>query len=557
MASLSENTPQNSRKKRIKVSRSRSTISRKVIAFEEIVSVKSRENSERRAADLLDLPRTTIRSWRDQTKDHEELGAFLKTPVGASFLKNQLLATMKSCKCGSSGIRGVQEYLRLTGLDRFVASSNGALQKFWEHCEEAILKFGEEQEKKLTSEMRHRKITLGLDEMFRGRRPCLVAIEVVSNYILLEKFTEDRRAETWKESVDERLKGFNVDLHQIVSDLCGGIRSYAKAIGAEHSPDLFHSQQELSRATSASLASQKRSAQKMLDRVKENLEKTSQEPTSIVVEKRKCQKDKIKETELLRDKLEIDLANKQNRQKEAQEAIKELGDATHPIDLNTGKLQTVSAIEERFDKQFDIIQTCADEANLSSSCFQRLEKARRAFSATVDYLKFFFVFLEAFINDLTLTPTEEQYFRDIIFPLSYFRLIWKKASKRVKEKYQQTLNELEEKIRAGPWTEEQKSLLMKAGKELAEVFQRSSSCVEGRNGVLSLNHHRFHRLNSRSLKALTIVHNFDVRRSDGTTAAERFFGKQHDNLFEFLIANVRIPGQPWNQKNATNKRLVA
>ena len=118
----------------------------------------------------------------------------------------------------------------------------------------------------------------------------------------------------------------------------------------------------------------------------------------------------------------------------------------------------------------------------------------------------------------------------------------------MKEKYQHILNELEGKIRAGPWTEEQKSLLMIAGKELAEVFQRSSSCVEGRNGVLSLNHHRLN---------LTIVHNFDVRRSDGTTAAERFFGKQHDSLFEFLIDNVRIPGRPWNQKNAINKRLVA
>ena len=130
MVSLSKNISQNSSKKRIKVSRSRLTISRKVIAFEEIISVKSCGNSERSAADLLDLPRSTIRSWRDQTKDHEELEVFLKTPVGASFLQNQLLAMMKICKCGSSGIRGVQEYLRLTGLDRFVASLNGALQKF-------------------------------------------------------------------------------------------------------------------------------------------------------------------------------------------------------------------------------------------------------------------------------------------------------------------------------------------------------------------------------------------------------------------------------------------
>ena len=91
---------------------------------------------------------------------------------------------------------------------------------------------------------------------------------------------------------------------------------------------------------------------------------------------------------------------------------------------------------------------------------------------------------------------------------------------------------------------------------MAETFQRSSSCVEGRNGVLSLNYHRFHRLNERALKALTIVHNFDTKRKDGTTAAERFFGAKHENLFESLVANVRIPGKPKQQHHDKQKRFL-
>ena len=91
---------------------------------------------------------------------------------------------------------------------------------------------------------------------------------------------------------------------------------------------------------------------------------------------------------------------------------------------------------------------------------------------------------------------------------------------------------------------------------MAEIFQRSSSCVEGRNGVLSLNYHRFHRLNERALKALTIVHNFDTRRKDGTTAAERFFGIKHENLFDSLVADVRIPGKPKQQHHDEKKRLL-
>ena len=94
-------------------------------------------------------------------------------------------------------------------------------------------------------------------------------------------------------------------------------------------------------------------------------------------------------------------------------------------------------------------------------------------------------------------------------------------------------------------------------RELAEIFQRSSSCVEGRNGVLSLNHHRFHRLNPKTLNALTVAHNFDVKKWDGTAAAERFFGKKHDKLFDFLLANVRIPGKPQKQHHKQNKRVAA
>jgi hypothetical protein len=57
--------------------------------------------------------------------------------------------------------------------------------------------------------------------------------------------------------------------------------------------------------------------------------------------------------------------------------------------------------------------------------------------------------------------------------------------------------------------------------ECGDLFQRSSSCVEGRNGQLALHHHGKHRLSNRKLDVLTAVHNYFIRRPDGTTAAER------------------------------------
>ncbi len=86
--------------------------------------------------------------------------------------------------------------------------------------------------------------------------------------------------------------------------------------------------------------------------------------------------------------------------------------------------------------------------------------------------------------------------------------------------------------------------LENTAKECANLFQRSSSCVEGRNGQLSLRHHSFHRLSKRKLSALTAVHNFFIKRPDGTSAAERFFDSKPRKMFEFLLGKVNSPGRP-------------
>ena len=44
------------------------------------------------------------------------------------------------------------------------------------------------------------------------------------------------------------------------------------------------------------------------------------------------------------------------------------------------------------------------------------------------------------------------------------------------------------------------------------------------------------------LQALTAVHNYVVRREDGTTAAERFFGAKQRDAFAWLLQ--RLPDLP-------------
>ena len=80
---------------------------------------------------------------------------------------------------------------------------------------------------------------------------------------------------------------------------------------------------------------------------------------------------------------------------------------------------------------------------------------------------------------------------------------------------------------------------------LAEVLQRSSSNVEGRNGYLSLRNHALRGLDHpRKRVCLTTVHNFLLTRPDGTTAAERFFGQKPRAMFTVILGTVAIPPAP-------------
>ena len=90
--------------------------------------------------------------------------------------------------------------------------------------------------------------------------------------------------------------------------------------------------------------------------------------------------------------------------------------------------------------------------------------------------------------------------------------------------------------------------VLAVAKGCAQVFQRASLCVEGRNGQLSLRHHSLHALSAAKLSALTTVHNYMLERQDGTTAAERFFGQKPLDLFEWLLDTMPLPPRPASRR---------
>ena len=50
------------------------------------------------------------------------------------------------------------------------------------------------------------------------------------------------------------------------------------------------------------------------------------------------------------------------------------------------------------------------------------------------------------------------------------------------------------------------------------------------------------------LQALRVIHNYVIRRPDGATAAERFFGSKPRDLFEWLLEQLPMPVRPRHKR---------
>ena len=165
-------------------------------------------------------------------------------------------------------------------------------------------------------------------------------------------------------------------------------------------------------------------------------------------------------------------------------------------------------------------------------------------------ITFYLFTIQAKVEALSLAPEVEAAVLGKLIPALYIRIASKKAKSaveraRLREKAEALLLPL--RSPDGPFSgidPAEKELIERISEECVHLFQRSSSCVEGRNGQLSLRHHSFHRISDRKLSALTVVHNYFVKRSDRTTAAERFFGEKPNDMFNYLLNRVEIPGWP-------------
>jgi hypothetical protein len=511
--------------------------------------------SARQFAQQQQLPRTTLQAWLARQRRLDlppEVVQFFDSPVGLTFLHRLVTAAHLIFGLqGSAGLRLLRDFFRRCQLDRFVAASYGSRQQFAAALEQGVIDFATTQRQQLAQDMAPKAIAVAEDETYHPAI-CLVAIEPVSNFVIVEHYADQRDAATWNAALQQGLQGLPVTVVQSVSDEAKGLLAHAQVgLGVPHSPDVFHVQHEQSRGTAPVLAAQQRQAQRAVEQAQQQyavLQQAQHEAQQLAAagirppgrpldHERRVQA----AAATLADR-QRQLAGCLQRQEQARAAIRQVGAADHPFDLASGRAQGAPVVAERLTAACAQLEAVAEAAALPEGSCRRLAKARRVVPGLVAAVAFFWLRVRTAAQ--ALGPGTWGWAERLTAGM-YLRRV---ASKQRTAEQRAALRALAEQCLAearalgveppGGWAAAERLAW-----EWSGWFQRSSSCVEGRNGQLALRHHSLHKLSGRKLAALTALHNYWIKRG-GQTAAERFFGQKPADLFEWLMARLPLPARP-------------
>jgi len=543
----------------------------KVLDFQQ--ARRERGLSQVEAAAEVGVSRSTLLGWqrRQSVGLTPAQKAFFESPEGVQFLHTlHVAALFVMCLCGGLGVAMVRSLLTLTGLHTLIACSDSTLLRARRAMIEAIGSWADSQGKTLGRTMAPKELLVALDENFH-QGLMLVAMDAVSNFILVETFADKRDAESWAGVLRASVANWPVRIVSLLGDEAKGlIRCAREQLRVLKGSDLFHVQHEICKGAAgllrgilAAAKARLEEAQKALEGVvkaREADEQRSPRPGRPVDWKGR---ETMAHRVLKSAQAEVERAEAD--QERLRSGVRALGQVYHPVNLQTGAWQNAETIHERLKTCFDELWTLTAELNersTSRKLIDALAKAFRVVDSLVASVRGWQQGVEARLLSLGLSEAERGWVRGVLLPLVYLEQVSERGTRKEEK---QKLHEVMVQVRARAleeespwhgWSAEMRRRVLSMAEMSGAMFVRASSMVEGRNGQLSLYHHRLHQLTPALLKALTAIHNYVLKRPDGTTAAERFFGQKHGDLFAHLVTEMAEPARPRRRRKKEREPLL-
>ncbi|CAK8711726.1 hypothetical protein GMJAKD_10880 [Candidatus Electrothrix aarhusensis] len=453
------------------------------------------------------------------------------------------------------GAETLSLYFKILRLDTHIGVSPTPIRIRLSQLQDAIIRFQKEVEQNYKDNFK--EMIGAADETFFGKVLILVFMDLSSGYLILEEIADDRSFDTWFEKLKPRLEELGATVPIMVSDRAKALIKLAlDGLECEHNADVFHGMYEISKWMGSTLGRRKSMAKRQLNKYELRLEKAEKRGASEAVVASKVQQ--VEQARAQEQAATQDLDNYRG-------TVRKISETVHPFNLNDNKPQDSASVAKKLQEQAENIEALACKYSIedSTGVMKKFKNQIKELVPSIDYW-----WLYAFTNLIMLEKRCKELQNWAMYHLLP-TVYWYKQMKNTKnptlrkeyeKAWEAALASFHAHALTGTFSEDELLFWQNWAQEMVGKFHRASSAVEGRNGFLSQIYHNKRGLNSKNLKALTVMHNYFTTRSDGSTAAQRLFGEKPPDLFEWLLhqmGELPLPRKPRKRVKSNPLNLLS
>ncbi|MFB2837757.1 DUF6399 domain-containing protein [Floridanema evergladense] len=457
-----------------------------------------------------------------------------ETPAGYQWLRLLVFATLYIFGIQQGvGCEVISRFFHLLRLQNVIGVSPTSLRRIEAQMREQILNYSSQIQQQLKNNPTTLEIRAGADETFFPE-VVLVLMDLVSGYIILEDFSQDRQYLTWSQKAEKALQnlGGMVVVKSLVSDRAKALIQLAvQGFDCASIPDLFHAMRGISKVVGSCFGSR-------LNHLKKQLRTLHSQVLNSTQKRQPIPERLSQQIAVLQEEYNFFLTGQQAYH----HILHQITCTVHPFAIDGSGFQSTVDVATALYQLLPQLAAVGHTYQIA-----KLDKAIKAFSDQI-------AAMAAGINLWWQSVEESLLLEEIDVEMSdwllkYFlpHFYWRSVIAQTKNPtlcqiYESTsiealsrllLHPLTSKLDRDEWAHWRDWATLMSAK-----FQRSSSAIEGRNGYLSRLHHCGRGISQQQLPVLTVIHNFDLKRTDGTTAAQRLFSQEFPDLFEWVIAQM-------------------
>lgn len=362
-------------------------------------------------------------------------------------------------------------------------------------------------------------ICVGGDETFFGL-PILVLMELSSGYLFTEVQTQNRTYQTWLEQIQQwwSVESGQWQCHFMVSDGAKALIKLANSgFQTQHVADLFHGLRDLGKPIASAIGRARRQQHSQHQQLPAHRSEHGHSQQALSQQQQDLE----------------------HSQQIYQQAMEDISATIHPFEIETSQWQLFHPLSVQLKAPLQQLSLLAQQwgGQKANDAILRFERLIPSWSIAI-YTWWNWVNLS--LDEQTQDVEIQNWALSLLLPWMYWQQQANKTRhKQLKLRYRIAERNAFEVFQRHPLSSHLDADDLMAWRLWAQTlcakFQRTSSAIEGRNGLLARLHHARRGFSPQSLKVLSIIHNFDTRRPDGSTPAQRLFQHQFPDLFEAIL----------------------